>query len=169
MYISNTHHAACFMLAVTLLVGCGPTSKEWEPDKKEPMVFDVAFRQLPPEPVYNRQRWVHLPEPLPSKELPDSSAPLIQPVFHMDLKNVTLEEAAKSLALTSRYTSYCASTIASQKISINSLGTTSELAEQISRKANVHVVVDDVNKEIRFMAGAAQPGKGDEPRFVKED
>ena len=152
-----------------LLSACGPQMKEWTPDKKTPAVYEISARQTPPQPVYKKLRWVNLPEPLPSREPLESGAPVIKPVFHMELKNATLEEAAAALASTARYGSYCASTVADRKITINSLGTTDELANEISGKASVHVVVDHGNRQIRILAGASEAGSGEVPRFVIDD
>ena len=157
------------ILSCILIAGCGPSMKEWEPDKKKPEVFSISRTQLAPQPVYSRTRWVHPPSPLPPRDLPDSEAETIHPVFHLQLQDVTLEEAARVLAATSRYGSYCASTIADKKISVNSLGTTEELANIISKQAGIEVVVDHANRQVRFMAGAELDRAAAIPNFVKED
>lgn len=154
-------------LALIILTACGPAVKEWEPSKAKTRVSSVAFRQLPPEPVYNTVRWVHLPEPLPSRELPLSDAPQIRPVFHMQLKNVTLEEAAHLLAASVRYGSYCASSIAKKRVSINALGTTDELAAQIASQARVDIYVDHVNQQVRVLARQPLSLSPQQPSFLR--
>ena len=169
-------NAAVKMLLITgafaLLSACGPTAKKWE-QEKQIHVYGVAFRQLPPEPVYNRLRWVHLPEILPSRELPEADSPQIYPVFHLQLKNGNLEETAIILAATARYSSYCASSIARQKVNINLLGTIDELGSEIARRSGIHVVVDHVNKQVRFLAKSAEnagiDGEAVEPRFLEDE
>lgn len=160
--------SALLATAAMLLSGCGPTAKEWQPEKDTQKVYSVAANQLAPEPVYNRQRWVYLPEPLPSRELPDSDAPEIRPVFHMQLKNTKLEEVARLLAATARYNSYCNSSIADKKISIDTLGTIDELAEAISTKANIHVTVDHNDKQVRFLVGNADAESSTSPKFSSD-
>lgn len=140
------------ILVVLALAACGPSIKEWEPHK-ENKIHAVSFRQSPPEPVYNRLRWVHLPEVLPDTPKVSAKAPLILPVVHLDLHNETLEDAALILAAPLGYTTYCSSIIAKQKISISRLGTVDELARDISQRKDIHVVIDHDNKEVRFLAG----------------
>ena len=153
------------LLVLVALTACGPTGKEWEPDKKEPKVFSMSTTQTAPQPVYSRLRWVHLPEPLPSRQMPESGAPQIYPVFHMQLKNTRLEDVARLLASTARYSSYCASTVADKKVTVNRLGTIDELAQYIQQDAGVRVVVDHENKQVRFMAGGGDGSTGTRPRF----
>jgi len=120
--------------------------------------------------VYARTRWVRPPDNLPMRDRPGAAeepavqvAPRIRSVFHLSLKNSTLEETARVLAATSRYSSYTAPSIASEKISVDNLGTIDELARIIESKAHIQVVVDHQNKEVRFLAGHAEP-----PRLFDE-
>jgi hypothetical protein len=166
---------ARFILTSTLLAasvlasGCS-SQKAPTPTGK---AYSVAFRQLPPQPVYNRVGFAHLPEVVPSRELPHSNAGNVEPVVHLELKNATLEEASEVLAAVSRYTTFCSSTIASQRISLNTLGTLQELADQISSEAGIKVVVDHDNRQVRFLTGtvAAESDSADvtsieEPKFL---
>lgn len=147
-YLRKTFAAA---LAVTALASCGPTIPQWKP-YKEQAFYGVAVRQLPPQPVYNRLRLVYLPEPLPGKDLQVASYNKILPVFEFEIGDGTIEEASRVLAETARYTSYCSSVIADRKFSFVGLGTIDELAAAISQKAAINVVVDHVNREVRFLA-----------------
>lgn len=155
-----------WLIVLEGIAGCGPTLKEWEPDTKSTRIYTVAFRQLPPEPVYNRLRWVHLPEPLPPRELSASASPNLEPVFSVQLRNVTLEEAAKALAQAAHYDSFCLSSIAKQRVTLNSLGTLPELAEQLGEKAGVHVTIDPWSRQIRFLTRANELGGPASPRFL---
>ncbi len=156
VFDTNTRHTlmtsltACAMsMSVCFLVGCSSTPAT----KKAPRVHSIAHRQLPPEPVYNRLRWVEPPEVMPKRERQyTDTRPLILPVFHLELQDSTLKEASLVLAGTARYHSYCSSLIADKKISVQSLGTIDELAELIASKANIRVIVDHTNKEVRFLA-----------------
>jgi sulfite reductase beta subunit-like hemoprotein len=80
-------------------------------------------------------------------------------VFQLNLKNVSMEEAARVLAATSRYQSYTDPSIAKQKITIENLGTIDELARLIERKAQVQVVVDHAGREVRFLPATGEPPK----------
>lgn len=142
------------MAMLLIPAGCSSSKPPLDP-YKERKFFGVAMRQLPPEPVYNRLRLAHLPSPLPVKFREIRSDSVIMPVFHYQVKQATLEEAARVLANTSRYTSYCSSVIADRKMDIETLGTIDEIGEFIGKKAGIKVVVDHANKEVRFLANAA--------------
>lgn len=164
------------LLLVSLLIlmsACSSSDLKPYATEKHFELYGMATRQLPPDPVYNRLRWVYPPDTYPdSTEVPTSSS-YIMPVFHMHVENSPLDETVKILAATLRYTSFCSSKVAAQRITINKLGTAEELAAEISRQANVNVIIDHQNKDIRFMPLAAQKGnnkvgaKRPEPRFYR--
>jgi len=91
------------------------------------------------------------------------NSPSLRTVFQLSLKDATLEETARVLAATARYSSYTAPSIAEQKTSIRNIGTIDELGRIIENKAQVQVVVDHENKEVRFLAAEAQS-----PRLFEE-
>jgi hypothetical protein len=146
--VNNYKHL--IMLAVIIAAsGCSthdmPTS--------ERKLFGISVRRNEPQPVYKRTRLAYLPAPLPVARSLRTSPPLILPVMHFELADASLEEAAKLLGDTSRYSSYCASTIADKRISLTALGTIDELAQAIAKIAKIETVVDHHNREIRFLAG----------------
>jgi hypothetical protein len=155
--------------SVLVLTGCaGP--KEYEPyTTSRRTLFMPSVRTVGPEPVYSRTRWVRPPEVLPQRDLPGSAdpglvdSPSLRTTFQLSLSNTSLEETARVLAATARYSSYTAPSIAEQKISIKNIGTIDELARIIESKAQVRVVVDHENKEVRFLAAEAQS-----PRLFEE-
>lgn len=133
-------------------------------------LFLPSMRTVGPEPVYSRTRWGQPPEVLPNRERPGSAdsdqakaGPALRPIFQLSLKNVPLEEAARVLAATSRYSSYTAPAIASQRITIENLGTIDELGRLIAREAQIEVVIDHKDKQVRFLAPT-----GDQPRLFSE-
>ena len=142
-------------LLTLVLAGCWPMGKRWEPgDKKK--VFGATHQQLAPEPVYNRLRWVQLPDVMPSAEV-ETAGQRYFPVVHLELKGARLEEAAATLASLGRYHSYCAGTIASRRISVNALGTLDELAAEIAAQEKIDVIVDHDSREVRFLARTVAP------------
>lgn len=152
------------ILVVGLIIGCGGGVKEWEPTQGRKNFFSPV-RQLPPEPVYNRMRYTYLPEVAPEKDstkLPVGET--LFPTLHFEVKNSTLERAARSLAEAIRYDSYTAAVIANQSCSFNTFGTVDQIANEISQSANINVVVDHSNREIRFLANQAV-----EPRLIEGD
>jgi hypothetical protein len=155
---------ACCILAA----GCGGV-KDYQPIPRNPGLFMPSVRTVGPEPVYARTRWVRSPEVLPQRDKGTQGgdnlreAPSLRPVFQLSLKNTTLEETARVLAATARYSSYTAPSIAKDKISVRNLGTIDELARIIESKARVQVVVDHENREVRFLAAHA-----DQPRLFDE-
>jgi hypothetical protein len=139
------------LVATSLICSCGGSEKPYEPHQ-ERKYFTFPARQLAPEPVYNRLTLVRPPDPLPDSDLQESDAPVIHPVIHLDIKDASLEQAARVLASAARYNAYCSSLIADRTITMSELGTIDELAKRISRKANIEVVVDHQNAEVRFLA-----------------
>lgn len=152
---------------VVSLAACGGGVKPYDPSaSKARTLFLPSMRTVGPEPVYSRTRWTQPPEVLPQRERPGTSdadlakaGPPLRPVFQLNLKNVSMEEAARVLAATSRYQSYTDPSIAKQKITIESLGTIDELAHLIERKAQVQVVVDHTGREVRFLPATGEPPK----------
>ncbi len=147
---------AICVIASLFSTACSVNSSK--PKSKERKYYMGAVRQLAPDPVYSRLRWVQLPEPLPSKELAPPSPFRILPVYSFDVKDAKIEDVAKLLGDTSRYSSYAASNIKEKKISIQTLGTVDEIAEAIGRKAQIDVTVDHETKEVRFLQHGVKPG-----------
>ena len=156
------------ILGSSMVVGCGGV-KDYQPIPKEDGLYMPSVRTVGAEPVYARTRWVRPPEVLPQRESYQAAeaslrgSPSLRPVFELSLKNTSLEETARVLAATARYSSYTAPSIAHEKISITNLGTIDELARIIESKARVQVVVDHENREVRFLAAQAE-----QPRFFEE-
>lgn len=147
------------LITLCLVCGCFEASK-FDGDK----AYLVATRQTAPEPVYNRVFMARPPEVMPAREVEFMNAPRVLPVIHLELKAVTLETVAQTLGGSARYRSYCAASIADKKFSIDALGTIDELADIISKKADVYVSVDHANREVRFL-----PNRNNVPRLYNDD
>ena len=140
------------LLSASAFSGCAyKDAPKYTPTEK-PKVFRVATRQLPPEPVYNRLRWVRPPQVTPSRKIDAKRSPLILPVVHYSVKQTPACEALLVLAATSRYRSYCASAVEPKRVSLDMLGTIDEIAQEISHNAGIKVVVDHQNQEVRFLS-----------------
>jgi hypothetical protein len=152
------------------LSGISACSPHTVPEPVEDLrLYDTKLRKLPPPPTYSKTRWVRPPEILPERDLPGRErkevrrAPSVRPIYSLSLEKVSLTEAARVLAATARYSSYTASSISKEKITIQSIGTIDELADQIAAIAGIHVVVDHEHKEVRFLEVHVQA-----PRFYSE-
>jgi hypothetical protein len=140
--------------------GCSSTkSPEWAPDR-ERRTFGYAISQLPPEPVYGRLRWVHPPEVLPSREVQVSQQVLL-PAMRFEVKNQSLEESARILAQSMRYTSYTASSVATNKVTLRQIGTLDELAHALASRSNSRVFVDHENRQLRFVDTSRSASSGE--------
>lgn len=162
-------------LFIVVCSGCASNSREWKPIPTQ-ITYEVAHRQLPPEPVYNRLRWVRPPEVLPARLPKSGEAPLIKPVIEFQVRNTPLEEVAQVLAASARYGSYCASSVATQRLTLQRLGTIDEIARAIEQEAKVAVVVDHERRMVRilrsryvsprfFDAADAQSAEGEVHRY----
>jgi hypothetical protein len=149
------------------LSACGGV-KDYEPyATSDRTLFMPSVRSAAPEPVYSRARWFHPPDVMPQREMPGDDlrdnhpkgVKYIRPVFHVSLKNATLEETARVVAAMARYTSYTAPSIASRRFSIETLGTIDEVGAKITSKAGINVVIDHENREVRFLAPEAEAPK----------
>jgi hypothetical protein len=159
-----------FLLSLGLgmvISACSSTSSTSPEETSE--LHMPSLKTLAPPPTYSRTRWVRPPEVLPQRDLPGreifklEGAPSLRPIFSLSLHKTPLEETARILAATARYSSYTAPSIASQKISVQSIGTIDELGEKVAEIAGIHVVVDHEHKEVRFLAVEAA-----QPRFYHE-
>ncbi len=137
------------IICCVLLFGCARTVDTFDGERK---LFGISVRDHAPQPVYKRTRLVHLPSVVPPTPQDLGRAPMILPVVHFELVDASLEDAARILGQTSRYTSYCASTIADKRVTLTALGTIDELASKISTLANIETIVDHHNREVRFLA-----------------
>jgi hypothetical protein len=145
---------------VGLLVSLGAcaSSKTFDPNKDRKH-YGVSVRQLPPQPVYNRLRLVYLPDPSPSSHDYQTSSLSIKPTFEYEMNDATLEQAARVLADMNRYSSYTSSIIANNKITLATVGTIDEIAGQLAKEADIKIVVDHDNKEVRFLAKSKESTK----------
>lgn len=157
----KTFNVALIAASAALLAACSASVSA--PQKKERRVFSIAASQFPPQPVYSRIRNANAPDEIPGPEVQKLGRP-IMPVFHLELKNDTLESAARALAATARYRSYCASSIAGKKITLERLGTIDELAQELGKAADIRVVVDHDTKEVRLLAKSVEPKLVPEPK-----
>lgn len=138
------------LLVGSLLSSCS-ARPAWEAES-DVRVHPIASRQLPPEQVYSRVRWVHPPEVLPSRQVSTGQGkPRVLPIIHLKLQNASLEEAARVVAASARYQSFVSSSASNKRVTIQSLGTIDELAEELAKKTNTEVLVDHETRSVRFL------------------
>lgn len=142
------------VLIILSLIVSGCAMREaptWKPDKHNE-IHPIANKQLPPEPIYNPVRWVRPPEVTPARKADyKPSNKIISLVYSFTVKDSTIEKTSLALANALGYRSYCSSLIAEQPFSLELLGTIDEIANTISKKAGIKVVLDHDNKEVRFL------------------
>lgn len=117
--------------------------------------YHVAYRQLPPEPVYSRVTWSHLPQPIRPKVR--NEAPLFLPTISFEFPNTTLYEAVEALAQTIGYRWEYPEGVGDRKIRIRMTGTVEEVLDEIGRQGNVHGVLDHENRIVRVMEESTTP------------
>lgn len=150
------------LIVCGVAAGCSTSDvKPYDPvGTKGRTLFMPSYRSAAPDRVYARTRWVQPPEVLPPRSGGSTSssygdAPALRPVYELTLKDATLEQTCKVLASMARYSSYTSPSLATEKFSIQNLGTIDELAQIIEQKAGIKVVVDHENKEVRFLVRTA--------------
>jgi hypothetical protein len=145
---SKIYHLLTIGLIALIVVGCSSDGK-LDPDRTLE-VYNVSFRQTAPQPTYKRTTWVLSPENIPAPEAPFSSGPAIFPVYTLNIKNSSIRELMQLLSETSRYASFCEGKQCNSRISINAVGTVEELAQEITKRSNVNLIVDHDAHEIRI-------------------
>ncbi|MFM1847722.1 MAG: hypothetical protein RL417_1196 [Pseudomonadota bacterium] len=151
----NSARIGIVVILGAVLGACSSTDiPQWKP-LKETRTYSVAARQLPPEPTYNRLRWVRPPEVIPSEPRGGTAAAAIVPVMHLEIKDTTLEDVARILASAAQYSSYCSSLIAKQTLTLSRLGTIDELGSEVEKAAQIRVVIDHAGRQVKFLANHA--------------
>lgn len=135
----------------TGLNGCGPTSAQWKPDPQKKVVAQVSFRQLPPEPVYARQRFVQLPEPLPAMgPVPGGrTAPIVTPILHLTLNDARLDDALNSLAKVGNFSAFSSPSVEGRRVTVNRIGTMEELVSELTTQTGASITIDNRRRELR--------------------
>lgn len=134
----------------TCSLGCSGV----QPKKDElPKVYNVATRPYPPQPVYNRLRWVRPPSMKPDRDIEGNETPLILPIMQFEVKDEPLKEVVHVFAAMAQYRAYCSSAVGDRVVSIRMIGTMDEIANKIESEAGVEVVIDHENQEVRFLVG----------------
>ena len=111
--------------------------------------YPAAFRQLPPEPVYGRVTWSHLPEPF--KPRVHDNAPLLLPTMTFEFPRSTLGETVQALAQALGYTWSYPEDAAKRPIAIKMTATAEEILNEIGRQAQVYGVFDHDQRVVRVI------------------
>ena len=166
-FLKCTSISISFVVLISLS-GCSIFSSQEKAPEKKAEIYGVSFRQLPPEPIYNRVRLVYLPDIKPALTKPDSNGTVLDPLVKLSLKNNTLEQAAIALASFGNYQPYTASSIAKQKVSLEAYGTLEEIATKLASKSGTHIVIDHPNRQIRILKEGSEEVRV-KPSFAEND
>ncbi len=145
----NVRMRILVLLACVFCVACSaqePVAVEY---------YQPAYRTSPPEPVYSRVMWGHLPKPI--KPRSETNAPLLLPVISFELPNSTLEEAIEALAQTMGYRWHYPQRIAKRRIQIRMEGTVEEVLAEIARQGKVQADFDHKQRLVRVVDGRMLP------------
>lgn len=142
------------ILPLAFLLFCGCSSSVSREKKVE--FYPVAYRQLPPEPVYSRTTWSNLPAPIPGQARTDGS-PYISPQIGANLYDSTLEEAIQVIARTIGYRWECPPAAAQRRVSVKQSGSVEEVLGAVERQAGVHAEIDRSQRVIRVTDSGTAP------------
>jgi hypothetical protein len=117
--------------------------------------YEPATRQSPPEPVYSRMMWSHLPEPI--KPRTKNEAPLLMPEIFVELKNVTVDEAIEAVAQTIGYRWEQSAGSSTSRISIHMEGTVEQIFQEIRRKSNIALTLDHEKRIVKLASKFNSP------------
>ncbi|HMO19054.1 MAG TPA: hypothetical protein PKA63_13185 [Oligoflexia bacterium] len=130
------------LLLILLFSGCSSTPTY------RVVYYQPAYRQAPPEPVYSRLMWSHLPAPVRPKSRDD--APLLHPDIFVELKDVSLDEAVEAIAQTMGYRWEYPGIASKGKISIHMEGSVEEVLAEIRKQSNVPLRLDHDRRMIKL-------------------
>lgn len=117
--------------------------------------YQTAYRQYPPDRVYSRATWSHVPHAIAPKT--QEPGPLMQPALAVDLPESTLEEAVEALAQMIGYDWHYPENIASRPVSIRMEGTAEEVLDEINKQADVFASFDHNTRTLRVRAMNTMP------------
>ena len=134
-----------------LSIGCSSSSKDAQKLVRVEY-YDVAYRESPPEPVYSRLSWSHLPAPIKTKSR--ETAPMIMPSISFELPRSNLQEAIEAVAQTIGYNWSYPKGIGGRPVAIRMVGTVEEVLEEIGRQTRVVAVLDHESRTLRILESA---------------
>jgi hypothetical protein len=125
---------------------------------QEPVAVDYyqpAYRTSPPDTVYSRVMWAHLPHPVKPKAKAHSE--YILPSVSFQMPNATFQEAIEALAQSMGYRWKYPRYLAKRRIRIRMDGTVEEVLAEISRQARVRASFDHENRLVRVVERRTKP------------
>ena len=111
----------------------------------------VAKQQFKNPKTYYGARWVRSPAPGASAKQRTRAKEVIVKNFHYDLGNSDLCSISVALAASLKFSNYCASTLKKRFYHINKIVTPYELKAYLESVSDVKIVIDSVNREVRFL------------------
>lgn len=135
------------IILILSLSACTPTT----PQSKE--YYSVATDKTASPEVYYPARWVRSPSPIVKKNTVIKSNIKIIPTFHYKLGKSNLCEIATAISASLKYSSYCISTLEEKILDFDLIATPYEAKDYIEENTGIYIVIDNLNKEIRFLSG----------------
>lgn len=144
------------VLSCSLSISCSSgVAPRWDEVERSTEYYRMPQRLNGPEPVYGRMTWSHLPEPVVQKNKDD--APLLNPRFSFEMPNSTLEEAVEALAQSLGYRWDYPKKVTGRKVSINMVGTVSEILGEICKQAHVQAEIINDTRVIKVRDAEVTP------------
>lgn len=143
------------MLVSTVFASCsahGPNPRDVE---KRKVYYKMVTRQHPPEEVYSRVTWSHLPQPIAAKA--QNNAPLLEPTISFELPNSSLKESVEALAQAIGFRWDYPPSLSNVPVSINKVGTVSEILTDIEKQAEVKTELNFTDRVIRVIDPSTLP------------
>lgn len=134
------------------LIGCSSSTDSEKLVRVQ--YYDVAYRTSPPEPVYSRLTWSHLPAPIRTKA--KETAPMIMPSVSFEFPRSNLQEAVEAVAQTIGYNWSYPKGISGRPVAIRMVGTVEEVLQEIGRQTRVVPVLDHENRVVRILEGTPE-------------
>ena len=123
--------------------------------EKRTVYYKVSRRQFPPEDVYSRMMWSHLPKPIPRATRSD--APLVNPRFSFEMPNSYLEETIEALSQAIGFRWEIPKQVRSKPVSINQVGTVNEILGLVEKQTGLGLEINYKERIIRVIDPSTLP------------
>ena len=155
---SKAKVSSTLVLSLLFVCACSKsTPPRWDEVARSKEFYNMPSRKYAPEPVYGRMTWSHLPEPQVQKSQED--APMLDPSFSFELPNSNLSEAIEALSQAIGYRWKYSQRLGYRKISINRVGTVSDILAEICSQAHVRAMLDNAERIIYVQDANLRPNE----------
>ena len=145
---------ACSLLLTAALSGCS-SNTDATAIKVVQEVYYPTRRQTPPEPVYSRVAWSHLPKPIGS--VSSNNTVFLKKSVSYEFKKSNLEQAINAIADNIGFEAIYPPDVAKRPVSMKLDGTPDEALAMLGEKTNTSIEVNQSARKLTVIDKALTP------------